>query len=397
VRLFSQEDKVQVEKNNEKLHKITLSLNDFTVNIGLCVGVDGKLVIDTGWTQTAEALNEGVRELDDGRVKLIIITHPHGDHIGGMGLLGEDALLIAHENAKDELAGKYYGLEALPGQELPIITLEDELSIRFNREEIRIFPAPGHTHSDLVVHFINSNVAFLGDVVLSDIFPPLDFARGGNAELYVESLEKLIALFPTDIKFITGHGRDYSMEDLKEHHRMATSTMELIKQRMSDGKSAQDMVSEDLLKDWESWSRPQLTSETWITQAYESLSGQGKKPISEVLTYTIVEKGIKAAIEQYAELKTNHPDSYIFVENELNMLGYQLMWREMNEEAIEIFKLNIQSYPESANPYDSLGEAYEKIGDHERAIEMYEKAVALDPNMTPSVEALRKLKGTDKE
>jgi cyclase len=388
---------VQVEKITEKLHKITLSANDFTVNVGVCTGVDGLLVIDTGWPQTAEELNNQVKALDDGRVKLIIITHHHADHIGGRGLLGEDTILIAHENARDELAGKYYGLEALPGQELPIITLDKELSLRFNREDIKLIPAPGHTHSDVVVYFVHSGVAFLGDVVLSDTFPPLDFSRGGDAEQYVESMGKLIEFFPTDVKLITGHGRDYSMDDLREHHRMATSTVNLIKQGMTDGKSAQDMISEDLLKDWEDWNRPQVTSETWITQVVESLSGQGKKPISEALTYTIMDRGIEAAMEQYTELKTNQPDSYTFGENELNMLGYQLLWREMNEAAIEIFKLNIQAYPQSANPYDSLGEAYQTIGDEEHAIEMYEKAVSIDPNLTPSVEALKKLKGSGDE
>ena len=388
---------MQVEKITEKLHKITLSANDFTVNVGVCTGVDGLLVIDTGWPQTAEELNNQVKALDDGRVKLIIITHHHADHIGGRALLGKDAILIAHENGRDELAGKYYGLEALPGQELPIITLDKELSLRFNREDIKLIPAPGHTHSDVVVYFVHSGVVFLGDVVLSDTFPPLDFSRGGDAERYVESMGKLIELFPADLKLITGHGRDYSMDDLREHHRMATSTVDLIKGGMADGKSAQDMVSEDLLKDWESWSRPQVTRETWITQVVESLSGQGKKPISEALTYTIMDEGIEAAIEQYTEFKTHQSDSYTFGENELNMLGYQLLWREMNEAAIEIFKLNIQAYPQSANPYDSMGEAYQTIGDEKHAIEMYEKAVSIDPNMTPSVEALKKLKGPGSE
>ena len=154
------------------------------------------------------------------------------------------------------------------------------------------------------------------------------------------------------------------------------------------------MVSEDLLKDWESWSRAQVTSETWITQVYESLAGQGKRPISEPLTYTIMENGIEAAIEQYMELKKDQPDSFTFVENDLNMLGYQLLWRDMKDEAIEVFKLNIQAYPKSANPYDSLAEAYLASGDEKLAIENYEKAVSIDPNFSSAVDALKKLKTT---
>jgi tetratricopeptide (TPR) repeat protein len=238
---------------------------------------------------------------------------------------------------------------------------------------------------------------FLGDVVLSDLFAPLDMARGGDAKQYVESLATLIELLPKDVKLITGHGRDYEVEDLKEHHRMAFETIELIQGGMESGKSAQDMVSEDLLRDWSNWSNPQLTSENWITQVVESLSGEGKKPIAEVLTYTIMDKGIDSALDQYMQLKKDQPEGYNFGENELNMLGYQLLWRDMKQEAIEIFKMNVEAYPEVANPYDSLGEAYEAMGDDEQAIESYEKAVAIDPNMIPSVEGMERLKGKNEE
>ncbi len=61
------------------------------------------------------------------------------------------------------------------------------------------------------------------------------------------------------------------------------------------------------------------------------------------------------------------PDRYNFGENELNMLGYQLIWRDYKEEAIEIFNLNIEAFPESANPYDSIGEAYQLLDQKELA------------------------------
>ena len=388
---------MQVEKLSDTLTKFSLSSTDFTVNVIASIGADGILLVDTGWAVTAEELNNKIRELDDGIIKLIIFTHQHGDHIGGRGILGKNATLISHKNTKDELAGKYYALDPLPGQELPLIALDDELTLRFNGEEIRIIPAPGHTHSDMVVHFIDSGVIHMGDLLFSDTFPVMFPAWGGDADQYLETISRLIEQFPNDTKLIAGHGRDYSLDDLKEYYQMAVNTIILIRQGIADGKNAKEMIEEDLLKDWEKWNSSNISSEDWITQVYESLTKGARKNISEPLTHTIMESGIEVAIEQYQDLKVNQPDAYSFDENDLNMLGYQLLWREMYEAAIEVHKLNIQAFPESANPFDSLGEAYEASGENELAIESYEKALELNPEMTSAIEALKKLRATSKE
>jgi tetratricopeptide (TPR) repeat protein len=77
----------------------------------------------------------------------------------------------------------------------------------------------------------------------------------------------------------------------------------------------------------------------------------------------------------------------------LNRLGYDLLYRKkMVKEAIEIFKLNIEVYPEYANGYDSLAEGYMVNGDKELAIKYYEKALEMDPKNTNAVEKLSELK-----
>ncbi len=387
---------MQVERVTDTIYKLTLSLYDepdaLTVNLAASVGQDGILMVDAGWTQTAGQVEEALRELSDGNVKLIVVTHPHGDHYGGVGHFGEQATVIAHMNARDALAGRYFGLAPIPGSAMPTILMEDELFLCFNGEDIRIIPAPGHTHSDMVVYFVDSGVVCMGDLIFSDAYPGLDLGRGGDLERYVESIAWLIDQFPSDAKLIAGHGRDYTMDDLREHHRMAVATTELIKKGIAEGKNAQEMVQEGILAEWEERSNPNFTTEAWIVQACESLQGKAQKSIAEPLSYTIMEKGIEAAIEQYYILQDAQADAYNFGENELNMLGYQLLWREMFDAAIEVFKLNVHVYPQSANPYDSLGEAYMLGGDTARALENYEMALTLNPDMPSAIAALEKLK-----
>jgi tetratricopeptide (TPR) repeat protein len=61
--------------------------------------------------------------------------------------------------------------------------------------------------------------------------------------------------------------------------------------------------------------------------------------------------------------------------------------------AIAVFKLNVEAYPNSANVYDSLAEAYLVDGNRIEAITNYEKALEKNPNFQSSIDALRRLKG----
>lgn len=106
---------------------------------------------------------------------------------------------------------------------------------------------------------------------------------------------------------------------------------------------------------------------------------QPQKPIAEELFKTLSEKNIASAIQHYHDLKKKYPDNYNFRESELNRLGYQLLGLEKVDEAIKIFKLNVEVYPDAANTYDSLGEAYMKHGDTELAIVNYKKTLELNP------------------
>lgn len=58
----------------------------------------------------------------------------------------------------------------------------------------------------------------------------------------------------------------------------------------------------------------------------------------------------------------------------VNQIGYQLLRADRVQEAIEVFRKNVENYPKSANVYDSLAEAFEKNGQLKQAAEYYEKA-----------------------
>jgi len=114
-----------------------------------------------------------------------------------------------------------------------------------------------------------------------------------------------------------------------------------------------------------------------------------KMSIIPVLSKTIAEKGIDAGIAEYRELKAKQEATYDFAEPELNRLGYQLLQSGKAREAIEIFKLNVEAYPQGFNTYDSLAEAYMTMNERELAITNYKKSLELNPNNKGATEALK--------
>lgn len=116
-----------------------------------------------------------------------------------------------------------------------------------------------------------------------------------------------------------------------------------------------------------------------------------KMSIAEKLAKSITDQGVAAGIAEYHDLKAKQANQYDFGEDELNRLGYQLLQRGKRDEAIEIFKLNVEAYPKGFNTYDSLGEAYMVAGNKELAIVNYKKSLELNAGNTNATETLKRL------
>ncbi len=99
--------------------------------------------------------------------------------------------------------------------------------------------------------------------------------------------------------------------------------------------------------------------------------------------------GIDAAAAAHNAYRESRPGR--FTELEVNALGYQVMSSGRVQDAIAVFKLNVEAYPNSFNVYDSLAEGYKVAGERELAIEFYEKSLELNPANTNAVRMLEEL------
>lgn len=116
-----------------------------------------------------------------------------------------------------------------------------------------------------------------------------------------------------------------------------------------------------------------------------------KKSVIDTMMTVIINKNVDKAIELYWNLYSDYEDKYNFKESQLNTLGYQLLQLGLNKQAIEIFQLNVEQYPDSYNVYDSLAEGYMTAGDNKNAVKFYKKSLELNPKNDNAVKMLEKI------
>jgi CubicO group peptidase (beta-lactamase class C family) len=127
----------------------------------------------------------------------------------------------------------------------------------------------------------------------------------------------------------------------------------------------------------------------------EELASCYNPEIAEVDPVTLLrtklpQLGFDKAIDTINEAKKKNP-SFQTNENDLNDWGYRLMNKGQIKDAVEIFKLNVNLYPQSWNVYDSYGEALMKIGKKDEAVKMYQKSVELNPDNNSGKKVLEKI------
>ena len=106
-----------------------------------------------------------------------------------------------------------------------------------------------------------------------------------------------------------------------------------------------------------------------------------KKSVSRYLDGYADRMNGPSLIKLYYELQRTNGSEFDFEsEEELNSLGYNLLNKKKVDDAIMIFSLNTQLFPNSGNVFDSLGDAYQTKGDYKNALFYYQKSLEINPN-----------------
>lgn len=126
-----------------------------------------------------------------------------------------------------------------------------------------------------------------------------------------------------------------------------------------------------------------------------ALNFSDKSPILDPMVYLrdLFIAGKLDAVQAEAERMVKDPQYRFFnFEGKFNQAGYDLLRSGKTESALFVFQLNTTLFPSSANVWDSLGEACWRAGQKDKAVEYYNKAIALDPKGRAGENARKMLK-----
>jgi glyoxylase-like metal-dependent hydrolase (beta-lactamase superfamily II) len=145
------------------------------------------------------------------KLKQILVTHAHIDHVGGAlklkRLTGAPILLNENDLPLLKMMEMQAGWIGIPTPETapPDENLADGLRVGLDRYPAEVLHTPGHTQGSVCLHFAPLKMVIAGDTLFAGSIGRTDLP-GGNSRQIIESIEDCLLTLPDETKVLTGHG-----------------------------------------------------------------------------------------------------------------------------------------------------------------------------------------------
>lgn len=244
-------DKKEVVITTTKLTNSVYMLQGQGGNIGLHIGEDGVLMIDSQFAPLTKKIKGAISKLSSKDIKYLVNTHWHYDHTNGNENLGEDGVtIVAHENVKKRLSEDSFikafdkTVPALSKVGLPTLTFNDKINFSMNNEEIEvIYQNNAHTDGDSIIFFKNANVVHTGDIFFNGFYPFIDESSKGDVDGIIEAVEYILSRIDDNTKIIPGHGKLSNKKELTYYKDTLIELNKRMKKLILEGKTLEEIVA----------------------------------------------------------------------------------------------------------------------------------------------------------
>ena len=248
-----------------EISETVLMVEGFGGNATVVATSDGIFLVDSLMQPASDSLHDMVEARFGSSPRAMVNTHHHGDHSAGNGVFNAaGTLTIAHSFMRYRIANRRYSdvsqrwIEPRPVERLPVAVYEDEISLFWGDEEIRIYhPAAAHTGGDSIVHASSANIIATGDVFVNGIWPIIDVYSGGSVDGTIAALAEIYRLADENTVIIPGHGPLASRDEVLALHDRLVRMRDITLAALADHMSRASFIESDPLQavapDWQDW------------------------------------------------------------------------------------------------------------------------------------------------
>src|SRR5580704_1686314 len=236
-------------------------------NIGVQVGADGVVVVDTGSASSADAVVAAISKVTTQPIRYVINTSADPDQVGGNATVakagqtlfmqtsgaglaadfqGGGASILSVEEVLTRMSGPTGKASPFPLAAWPTETFHQPRKYMYlNGEGIEVFhQRAAHTDGDAIVFFRRSDVIVAGDILDTTRFPVIDIAKGGSIQGEIAALQKLVDTAIPSVPIVSrdagtliipGHGRICDQLDVVEYRDMVTIIRDRVRDLKKEG------------------------------------------------------------------------------------------------------------------------------------------------------------------
>jgi cyclase len=232
-------------------------------NIGVSVGADGVLIVDSGqYPELVLRYLEAIRAVGGRHVDLAINTHWHVDHSEGNLVLGPAGTwFVAQANSREMLTKDRttntvlrapHSEKPYTGPALPVVTFTERMQIHFNGDTIDLLHVgPAHTTGDAAVIFRNRNLVHTGDVFNNAGYPFIDTDNGGDLDGTITFSEAILRELKPGAVVIPGHGPVGTYDDLAAYIAMLKGVRAKLAALVKSGATLEQVIAARPTAEWD--------------------------------------------------------------------------------------------------------------------------------------------------
>ena len=220
-------------------------------------GPDGVLMVDSQDEELSQKTIDAVHALSPQPIKILVTSHAHPDHSGGMALFQKQgAVLFGQEDLRREMMPAGSPASATTGaMALPMVTYKYDpankgkpaVSIHMNGEIADFIPVmPSHLGGDTIIKFEKANVIYIEDFYRNFGYPYADQGNGGSINGMVEAIDMMSSLSDDNTVLVPGHGTLIHKKDLQPYRAMLLDILAKVKALVDQGKTLDQILAANL-------------------------------------------------------------------------------------------------------------------------------------------------------